>query len=182
MAMLNSQRVYSWENHEFWVPYFQTTPFPCTGMLTASAHLNKWAESNYSTQLGHVDSYHITSYLTSVQELSAIVETLIYIDHIYIYIHIRICQATCDPSGWFLLLHSWKPWVSLTHEALHYSMDLNFCVVSNDKEWTLSLCPYISLNCCPCLAIHLPTAGVFIEIPKLNMSTITIKNVSRLVL
>lgn len=100
----------------------------------------------------------------------------------YIYIHIRICQATCDPSGWFLLLHSWKPWVSLTHEALHYSMDLNFCVVSNDKEWTLSLCPYISLNCCPCLAIHLPTAGVFIEIPKLNMSTITIKNVSRLVL
>ena len=86
MAMLNSQRVYSWENHEFWVPYFQTTPFPCTGMLTASAHLNKWAESNYSTQLGHVDSYHITSYLTSVQELSAIVETLIYIDHIYIYI------------------------------------------------------------------------------------------------
>ena len=112
-----------------------------------------------------------------------------YILHNYIYIHIRICQATCDPSCWLLLLHSWKPWVSLTHEALHYSMDLNFCVVNeltlsacNDKEWTLSLFPYISLNCCPCLAIHFPTAGVFIEIPKLNMSTIPIKNVSPLVL
>ena len=181
MAMLNSQRVYSWENHEFWGALFSDNPFSMHWYADGFSTLEQMGriKLQYTTRTCGLISYHIISHKRS----GAVRHRWnIDIHWPHIYIHIRICQATCDPSGWFLLLHSWKPWVSLTHEALHYSMDLNFCVVSNDKEWTLSLCPYISLNCCPCLAIHLPTAGVFIEIPKLNMSTITIKNVSRLVL
>ena len=67
MAMLNSQRVYSWENHEFWGALFSDNPFSMHWYADGFSTLEQMGriKLQYTTRTWGLISYHIISHKRS---------------------------------------------------------------------------------------------------------------------